>query len=501
MGDRQPNGRPNILYVMSDDHASNAISCYGSRLASVFKTPSIDRIANEGVRLMNCHCTNSICTPSRATILTGQHSHVNGVYTLADPLDPTKETLATLLKGAGYATAVIGKWHLKTEPQGFDHYDVLPGQGKYFDPVFRVKGQLGGVPFEECPGTRREGYVSDIIADRVLEWLDGRDRTKPFFLMYHNKAPHDMFDYHERFEHMFDGIEVPEPDSLFEDKSHRSPGTREYGTTVSPTNARRNYVKHFSHPKHPTGTVDFSGMDFVQRTKAAYQKYLKDYLRCCAGIDDNLGRVLDRLDAEGIAGDTIVVYTSDQGMMLGEHDYIDKRWIFEESLRMPFVVRYPREVPAGTVNDDIVTNVDFAPWLLDLAGVDVPAWMQGKSFRANLRGETPGDWQRSLYYRYWMHMAHHDVPAHYGVRTKTHKLVFYYGLDLGASGAHDEASTPGLELYDLEKDPFELKNVYDDPAYADVVRELKAELLRLKDELGDPDEPYPEVMKLREEMW
>lgn len=478
--------RPNILYIMSDDHAANAISCYGSRLSRVARTPNIDRIAAEGVRLQECFCTNSICTPSRATILTGQYSHVNGVYTLADRLDPTRQNVAKLLQRAGYQTAIIGKWHLKTDPSGFDYWQVLPGQGRYHDPRFyEIHGD--GKRFKAY-----KGFSTDLITDFSLDWLKQRNVEKPFFLMCHFKNCHAPWDYAQRHAELYRDVEIPEPASLWEDKSHRSPGSREYGFTIE-TN-----VERMSRKNYPTGPLDTSGMNSEQRRKAGYQKYLKDYLRCVAAIDENVGRLLEYLDKEGLTENTVVMYTSDQGLFLGEHDYIDKRWMFEEALQMPFLARYPGEIKPGSVNDDIIINADFAPTFLDFAGRPTPADMQGRSFRTNLAGKTPTDWRSAMYYRYWQHTTR---PAHYGIRTKRYKLIFFYGLPLDAKGADKVPTQPGLELYDLEKDPKELKNVYNDPAYATVVKKLKAQLLHLKQELGDTDEKYPDLMKLRRAVW
>ena len=481
---------------MADDHAANAISAYGSRLASVFQTPNIDRIGKEGAILKNCHCTNAICTPSRATILTGQYSHTNGVKTLEDVLDPSKNTYPKMMKDSGYQTAVIGKWHVYSEPQGFDYYDILPGQGLYFDPYFldRNTDWSSMEKHNSKQGVRHEGYVTDIITDKCLDWLKKRDKDKPFMLMCHHKAPHDDFEYHPRYEHLFDGIEIPEPESLWENKDHRSVGSREYGTTVSEKNKRRNAVKTMSRPDYPTGALDLTGLDATGRTKAAYQKYLKDYLRVVKGIDDSVGRLLNYLEQENLIDDTVIIYTSDQGMFLGEHDYIDKRWIFEEALQMPFLIRYPKEIRPGSVIDDIVTNVDFAPTLLEYAGLKKTSEMQGKSFRSMLLGKTPQDWENKLYYRYWMHMAYHDNPAHYGIRTKDYKLIFFYGLPLGATGALPDPTPAGWELYDLKNDPNELNNVYDNPDYKDVVIDLKKQLFEMKKELGDEDDKYPELL-------
>ncbi len=460
---------PNILYIMADDHAANAISCYGRRLAPVFQTPNIDRIAKEGVRLDRCFCTNSICVPSRATILTGQYSHRNGVLTLAYDLDQNKHpSLARQLQQAGYTTAVYGKWHLGTEPQGFDDYKVLPGQGRYVNPEFQEKGR----PFNRTSMVTHQGYVSDLITDFSLAWLKQRDTTKPFFLMCHHKAPHGPWEFHPRHAKLLADVQVPEPPSLFEDKSHRSIATRDRGQGIARKDAAPEQVRE------------------------SYQAYMKKYLRCVAAIDENVGRLLAYLDDEKLTENTLVIYTSDQGMFLGEHNYEDKRWIFDEALQMPFVARLPGVIPPGSVNGDIIANPDFAPTLLELAGQPAPAEMQGRSFLPNLRGKTPADWPQSLYYRYWMHLTHRDVPAHFGVRTKKHKLVFYYGLPLGARGAQATPTPPGWELYDLEKDPLEMKNVYGDPAYAATVKELKAELHRLRAVNGDTDAQHPEVVRL-----
>jgi arylsulfatase A-like enzyme len=481
--------RPNILYIMSDDHTTNAIRSYGGRLESVAPTHHIDRIANEGMRLENCFCTNSICVPSRATILTGQYSHVNGVYTLAEPLDRDRPNVAKMLQQGGYQTAVVGKWHLKSEPSGFDYYNILRGQGRYNNPQLREIGNWEGEDFSKVPGDTYEGHSTDVITDQSLQWLNTRDETKPFYLMCHFKATHGPWDYNRKYEHLFDGVEIPEPESLWEDLSHRSPGSRNIGLTID-TQVERMSVKNY-----PTGPLDIEGLSLDEARKAAYQKYLKDYLRCVKGIDDNVGRLLQYLDDNGLADNTIVVYTSDQGMFLGEHNLIDKRWIFEESARMPFLVRYPREIAPGSVNENLILNSDFAPMFLDYAGLPTPGDMQGASFREQLNGDTPTDWRQSMYYHYWMQEYR---PAHYGIRTKTHKLIFFYGLTLGMTNRPE--TPPGWELYDLVNDPQELHNVYDDPANAEIIRQLTAEMDRWKVELGDTDDKYPELQKLRQSM-
>ncbi len=460
--------RPNILYIMADDHSAAAIKCYAGRLAPVINTPAIDRIAAGGIRLNNCFCTNSICTPSRAAILTGQYSHINGVRNLGQALDRERQNVARLLQQAGYQTAIVGKWHLKTEPSGFDYYNVLPGQGNY-GVRNTVKLKEKGKPWQDGRkgGEEYDGYATDIITDVCLRWLKGRDKDRPFFLMCHHKAPHGLWEYNPKYEHLYDDVEFPEPKSLWEDKGHRCEASRQAGRTILQLCGR------MESSTWPTGALDTGGMDDTQKIKAAYQKYLHDYMRCIASVDENVGRLLDYLDKENLADDTVVIYTSDQGMFLGEHEYYDKRWMFEDSLRMPFLVRYPGEIGAGSVNDDIVTNVDFAATFLDYAGRPVPSRMQGRSFRPNLTGKTPRDWPKSMYYRYWMGAS--GVPVHYGVRTKRHKLVYYYG------------SPTGWELYDLQNDPAEINNVYESPAYATVVGQMKAELARLREHLGDSE--------------
>ena len=484
--------KPNILFIMSDDHAAHAIGAYGGRLAPLNPTPNIDRLAREGVRLTNVFCTNSICVPSRASILTGQYSHTNGVRTLAGGVRPEAQTLAQRMRDAGYETAMVGKWHLKYEP-AFDYYCVLPGQGSYFNPIFRIQGPQ---PWPENT-LRTAGYdsthSSDAITNISLQWLKQRKNgDKPFFLMHHFKAPHDNFENAERYDWLYEDVDIPEPDSLWNRGSHGPLGMPQYGTSVGPRNKHRNMGHHMF--------VD-SSLAPNKYQREAYQRYVKKFLRCVKGVDDNISRLLDYLENNGQLDKTVILYTGDQGFMLGEHDYIDKRWMYEESLRMPFIVRFPRLIKAGSISDAIINNVDFAPTILDLAGQTPPTDMQGRSFVSILAGETPTDWRKATYYRYWMHMAHHDNPAHFGVRTKRYKLIFFYGLPLDARGARPEPTPAYWELYDLEKDPHEMKNVYADPAYSATVKELKAELLRLKEEVGDKDDPYPALLKLRQEMW
>ena len=484
--------RPNILFIMSDDHTAHAIGAYGGRLAALNPTPVIDTLARDGMLMENCFVTNSICVPSRACIITGQYSHTHGAIDLNGSLDPSQHYLAIEMRKAGYQTAMIGKWHLKNEPN-FDYYKVLPGQGKYHDPDFHEKGK-GAWPKNTVT---MQGHSSDCITDTTLAWLKGIDRSRPFFLMHHFKAPHDMFENAPRYDTYLADVDVPEPENLWKQPDFGSIATRGdnnelvpfIGTSIGRRHAFRNYARNWAKDK------DLSD---DQAKRQAYQTYLKKYLRCVKGVDDNMKRLLDYLKAEGLLDNTVICYTGDQGMMLGEHDYQDKRWMYEESMRMPFLVRYPKTVKAGSRTDAVVENVDFAPTLLDFAGIPVPASMQGRSFRSILEtGQEPAGWKQAAYYRYWMHLAHHWNPAHFGIRTKRHKLIFYYGCDTKGGNR----TPPGWELYDLQKDPHEVRNVYDDPAYKDVVRQLKAQLADLRQRVGDTDEAYPAIREIVEEFW
>ena len=488
--------KPNILFIMSDDHCAQAVGAYGGRLAKLNPTPTIDRLAREGMLFENCFVTNSICTPSRACIMTGQYSHVNGVRDLNGRLEPARQYLAHAMRRAGYHTAMIGKWHLEEEPAAFDYYKVLPGQGKYFDPDFLVRGEQ---PWPENVVTHEGQHSSDAITDSTLEWLkNGWNRGKPFFLMHHYKAPHDFFEYAPRYENYLADVQIPEPASLWRQPQFGSIATRGaddellpyIGTSIGRRNPRRNYVQHY-------GLDPQLSDDDAKRM--AYNIYLKHYLRCVKGIDDNLARLFDFLELIGQLDNTVIIYTGDQGFILGEHDYMDKRWMYDQSQRMPFLIRYPKAIKANSRSDAIIENVDFAATMLDFGGVvQTPDYMQGRSFRAICeQGTEPADWKQAAYYRYWMHMAHHDNPSHFGIRTKDYKLIFYYGCDEDGGNR----TPPGWELYDLNKDPHEVVNVYDNPGYAEIVVGLKRELRQLRSEVGDTDEAFPEIKAIVDEFW
>lgn len=479
--------RPNVLYIMSDDHSANAISCYGSILSGVFKTPNLDRLYEEGSKCANFFSTNAICTPARATIMTGQYGHINGVRTLSDPYDSSKgPDLAKLLQAEGYDTRLVGKWHLHAQPEGFNSYHILSGyhgQGTYQDPEFDEDGTI----------VVRKGYVTDIIRDKTLDYLETRDKDKPFFMMCHHKAPHDFWEYAKRHEHLFDGIDVPVPPSLFEDRGHRSEASRDFGSSVTPRSQVRSLYEDFQAEDYCTGPLIIDeGMTFEEKGLAAYQKYLKDYLRTVAAIDESVGAILDKLEETSELDNTIVIYTSDQGMFLGEHDYQDKRWSYEESLRAPFLIRYPKSIPAGYVNDHLISNVDVAPTILDFCKVKVPEAMQGISQKDVLLEPDQPDKKDYIYFRYWMHLAHrHHNPAHYGIRTQDYKLIYYYGLPLDANGAEEEPTPQGYELYDMQKDPQEMCNVFDHEAYKEVAKKLLKLLNQAKKDLKDEDTLQP----------
>src|SRR5437762_6717937 len=371
--------RPNILYIMADDHASHALSCYGSKIN---QTPNLDRLASQGMRFENAFVTNALCGPSRACVLTGKYSHLNGFMDNAPKtvFDGSQQTFPKLLQQAGYQTAIVGKWHLNSNPTGFDHWSILVGQGRYFDPVFITNGKREVV----------KGYVTDIITDKALDFLKNRKTDQPFCLMYHHKAPHREWNPDEKHAHLYDDHDIPLPETFYDNYEHRGTAAHDQDMTIAKTLTKAD-VK-MDPPAGLTGD---------KLTEWKYQRFIKDYLRVIASLDDNVGRVLDYLDANGLTENTIVVYTSDNGFFLGDHGWFDKRFMYEQSLRVPLIVRYPAKVKAGSVAKQMTTNVDYAETFLDYAGVKVPADMQGRSLRPILEGKPPADWRNSMYYHYY----------------------------------------------------------------------------------------------------
>jgi N-acetylglucosamine-6-sulfatase len=499
--------RPNVLYIMSDDHAAHAISAYGSRLAKVAPTPNIDRLAKEGALFSNAFCTNSICSPSRACVLTGQYNHINGAFDLSGKVQPGKQMLAIEMGKAGYHTAMIGKWHLKVEPADFDYYCVLPGQGKYHNPEFRIRGDK---PWGKNTIKFDDKHSTDAITDLTLDWLkEGWEKDKPFFLMHHYKAPHDYFDNAKRYESYLADVDIPEPKTLWtRDPKFGSMATRGYndellphiGTSNGSRNPRRSYLRDLPkiYPNEFPKDYDPADHSDEANTRLAYNAYLKKFLRCVKGIDDNLGRLFKHLEDTGQMDNTVIIYTGDQGFMLGEHDYQDKRWMYEESQRMPFLVRYPKTIPANQRFDTIIENVDYGATMLEFAGAKIPSSVQGRSFKSLLEtGKEASDWKQEAYYRYWMHMAHHDNPGHLGIRTKTHKLIYYYGCNY--DGGYQTPA--GWELYDLASDPHETQNIYGDPKNAELVKNLKARLANTRMRVGDDGSHYPKCEAVVQEFW
>lgn len=487
---------PNILFIMSDDHTSQAWGVYGGRLEAHVKNDNIKRLVNEGSLLKNVFATNSICVPSRGSILTGQYSHQNNIYSLSDPLSPDSMNIAKALQGSGYETAIIGKWHLQQEPTGFDHYMVLPGQGLYNNPRLKTKsdwqdGNKGGKVYK--------GFSADVIGDQSVEWLTNRRNAKPFFLMTHFKSTHEPFDYPERYNDLLEDVVIEEPHDLL-DFSPETNGRSFIGQKLWILHERwLADQKDMSHTRYPGLPIDTEGMDSIEIRKFTYQKFVKDFIRCGAAIDDNIGKLLDYLDQAGLAENTVVIYTADQGYFLGEHGMFDKRMFYEEAMRMPFVIRYPKEIKGGSSIDDIILNLDFPALFADYAGIEKQDFVQGRSFRYNLKGDTPKDWRQSMYYRYWLHRT--ERPAHFAIRNHRYKLGFFYGLPLDMTGAMQQATEPSWEFYDLKKDPTESRNAYGNPKYSETINELKKELAKLRSDVGDTDDQYPEMQELLKEYW
>jgi len=485
---------PNIILVFSDDHAYQALGCYGS---VVNETPNLDRLASEGMVFDKCCVTNSICAPSRAVVLTGKHSHLNGIKDNTDEFDGSQQTFPKLLREKGYQTAIIGKWHLKTNPTGFDYWEVLPGQGHYYNPDFiTASGNI-----------TEHGYVTDIIHDKALNWLENmRDQERPFMLMIQNKAPHREWEPGPDHLNLYEDRKFPEPDNLFDDYEGRGTAAHKQDMSIAETMRIKADLKMWEagDEEDPTYQRTIGRMDEEQRrrwdeayrddieeyrnsklqgddlVRWKYRRYMEDYLRCIASVDENFGRILQYLKASGLEENTVVLYASDQGFYLGEHGWFDKRFMYRESFYTPFMVRWPGVIKPGSRCGELVSNLDFAETFLDLAGAEIPGDMQGLSLQPLLAGNRPSDWRKSVYYNYYEFPAVHMVRRHEGVFDGRYKLLYFYDLD-------------EWEFYDTEQDTHEMKSEYDNPDYAEIVERLKGELARLKKEYRvPPPEPLAE---------
>jgi len=475
--------QPNILFIFSDDHAYQAISAYRES-RRLLETPNLDRLAREGVRFERCLVPNSICGPSRASILSGKYSHKNGFYNNTNSrFDGSQTTFPKLLQQAGYQTAMVGKWHLVSDPTGFDFWQILPGQGVYYNPPMIRNGEA----------VQMDGYVTDVITDQSLDWLKSRDKSKPFLLMSQHKAPHR--EWAPALRHLGHDADrkYPEPPTLFDDYSGRGLAERDQDMTIEKTmtekdlkltpppqltpEQRQAWDAYYEPRNEQFHAAKLAGKDLV---RWKYQRYMHDYLGCIKAVDESVGRLLKFLDDEGLADNTVVIYSSDQGFYLGEHGWFDKRWIFEESLRTPLIVRWPGVTKADSTNKDIVSNIDFAETILEVAGLPIPAEMQGRSLVPLLKGKTPPDWRQSFYYQYYEYPVPHRVRPHYGVVTERHKLVHFYGTDADY-----------WELFDLKTDPQELRSVYGLSEYAAEQKRLEDELTRLRKELQVPETDDP----------
>ncbi len=474
-------GPPNILFFFADDLAYQAISAYGDE-RHLLQTPGMDRIAKEGMRFDRCLVTNSICGPMRAVIQTGKYSHMNGFYNNSNSrFDSSQTTFPKLLQKGGYTTAIIGKWHLETDPVGYDYWNILPGQGAYYNPQMIEMGKR----------VKKDGYVTDLIGDATLDWLAKRDKSKPFMLMCQHKAPHREWEPALRHLDHDKGRTYAEPATLFDGYEGRSKALSDQDMSIEKTmterdlklitpkalteEQRKEWDAYYEPRNAKYRETNLAGKDLV---RWRYQRYMHDYLACVKGVDENISRVLEYLDREGLAENTVVICSSDQGFYLGEHGWFDKRWIFEESLRTPFLVRWPGHTKPNSVNDQLVSLLDLAQTFLDLAGLPQPPDMQGRSLVPLFNGEVPGDWRKSFYYHYYEFPVPHRVRPHYGVITNRYKLIHYYKPDVD-----------DWELLDRVKDPHESKNFFGDPSYSETVKELQKELARLKVEVKETEMP------------
>ena len=472
---KQPIKKPNIIYIMADDLTTQAISAYGGIYKDIAPTPNIDKVAKEGMLFQDVLVTNSICGPSRAAILTGNYSNLNGYYKneSGGKFDDSKWTFPQEFQKNGYKTALFGKWHLGTEPVGFDtfkYHNASGQQGNYWNPLYNDNGK----------NVKEKGYATNLSTDFALNWLGATEMTdKPFLMVLQYKAPHRPWHPDTKYEKLWDDIEMPYPSTFNDDYKGREKTAGDTEMTMEyfsrrdmklerPKNLKRKERIQWDFYGAKAGEiVQPKGMTNEEGKKWRYQNYIKDYLACVKSVDDNVGRVLTYLKENNLEENTVIVVTSDQGFYLGDHGFFDKRFIYEESLRMPFMVKYPERIKAGSVNEDIITNIDFAPTLLELAGIKTTQKMQGTSFVPVLEGNTPKDWQDAMYYHYYEFPFWHHVQPHYGIRTQKYTLAhFYYNIDV-------------WELYDLEKDPNQMNNIYNDPNYTSTITELKAKLKNL----------------------
>lgn len=495
--------RPDIIYIMSDDHDAAAISVYNKLF---IQTPNIDRIANEGARFTNAFVGNSICGPARATLLTGQHSHMNGMKDNRTRFDSSKITLPKLLQQAGYQTAIVGKWHLHSYPTGFDYWKILPGQGLYFEP--RIINMSGDT-------STYHGYATDVITTEALQWLDTRTKTKPFLLLLHHKAPHRYFFPPLKFIKIFHNKHFPEPATLYADTAGHGTAWRLQTMSIlhdmklsSDLKVDPEYLENIPWLKPDATEIAYYRAIFnripepeksmikdiykergelLQRSKPSgkellkykYQWYMQDYMAAVASVDENVGRLLDYLDKNGLTKNTLVIYTSDQGMYLGQNGWFDKRWMYDVSMRTPLMARWPGYIKPKSVIQPMVQNIDYAPTILQAAGVNVPQWMQGKGMVPLLTGKEKTSYRKQLYYHFYEHKADHTVLPHLGIRGERYKLIYFYTVN-------------EWELYDLTSDPQEQKNLIRLRSSQPVFNLMKAELVKLRKQYND-QEPAGEL--------
>lgn len=496
--------RVNIVYIMTDDHSYQTLSAYGSAVSKLAPTPNLDRLAARGMLFTRAYVENSISSPSRATLLTGRYSHQHGQIKLGRAsFDPDQPVFPALLQDAGYQTALFGKWHLHVDPRGFDHYKILNGQGTYYNPEFRMPDSDGFV--------REEGYVANIITNDAMAWLERRDRNKPFCLMVHHKSIHRNWCPELKYANLYADTVFPEPSTLMDDYATRCDAARTQTMTIADEMTLASDLKVYQLLPEEKANNDFNiefsrlSLEDQKRFMEAYgprneaflanrpegealirwkyQRYMQDYLRCVRSLDDEVGRLLDYLDEQGLTDNTLIVYTSDQGFYMGEHGWFDKRFMYEESFRTPLIISWPGHVAPGTVCDALVQNIDYAPTLLDVAGVDIPSEMWGVPLSALFEdGKAPDNWRDELYYHYWDYPAIHNVRRHDGIITRDFKLIHF--KDEGGGNGRKDAPIDAWEFYDLRVDPTEVRNAYDDPRYAETVSRMKKRLSDKRAELG-----------------